>query len=442
MQSYKSFSEVYNVILEHGYSAVAGGAIVYNEQMEDILKQDWEKLLLDRFSKYHIIDGYFLNKEQFIERAVKDETQRMQGVIDLLAFDTKFLRNRRQQLEENLRIASTSVGIARKQYSYDFKLKPDFWMRLDTINNEVKKSKSEFNVWFRYYQNLLDENQVNYESLDLKGWFNVHQPYVSARTLELLFVMKHLPYFINLMSEQEIISDLPVFMFWDQGYEHAPSIVQVCIDNARKEFGERLILITGENILNYVSIPTYIEKIRTTKRAFFSDWLRVSLLVKFGGIWLDSTVLVTEGLSDLIESNRTSDGILVHSFGADKYQMSSWFLVAYQKNNYIFQILKKCLDMYVVEYDFIGEYFIFHSFTKALAQLDSNFHKIWTTSPHLKSQNGLELEKHIYENWYDIELEAILDKSKVHKLSYHAYKEDHMSTKSLWNEILRRKGIS
>lgn len=435
MRSYLSFKAVYDALLTDGYSAVEKGAIIANGEIEKVLKNDWQRLLFQRLVKYKIIDGWYTKSfTEFHTVEVKDELERAKGVVQLLSFDTKFLREEKQKYK-----TLSNIEVARQQMSYNFQLKKDFWKKLTDIEHIAKENSNNFVEAFHKYKDLIEDNQLDFKNLDLKGWFNIHQKDIVARTFELLFVIKNLSYLTQDIKDSENIDveSLPVFMFWDQGYNEAPEIVKMTINKAREEFGDRLILLTQSNINDYIDIPEYVKKIRNTKRAFFSDWLRVNLLAKHGGIWLDSTVLVTHGLSKIITSVNSFDGILIQTFGTDKFQMSNWFLVAYQKNNYIFQVIKKLLDLYHSQYDFYEEYFMFHSFMKALAQIDRKFNSIWLLNNHLDSKNGLALEKHIYDDYTVVDFNSILKKSSIHKLSYHAYDKNRLNEKSVYNYVLK-----
>lgn len=86
---------------------------------------------------------------------------------------------------------------------------------------------------------------------------------------------------------------------WWQGIEEAPDLIKACINSQKKYLPKdtELIIITQDNYCDYVDFPQWIfDKIEDGKLTLttFSDVLRASLLYKFGGIWLDSTILLTE----------------------------------------------------------------------------------------------------------------------------------------------------
>ncbi len=84
-----------------------------------------------------------------------------------------------------------------------------------------------------------------------------------------------------------------VWVCWWQGEEQAPAIVKRCIASIRKSFSNhKVILITEENYNQFVTFPDWIEEKRKKgiiSRTHFSDLLRLELLTKYGGIWVDST---------------------------------------------------------------------------------------------------------------------------------------------------------
>ena len=80
-----------------------------------------------------------------------------------------------------------------------------------------------------------------------------------------------------------------------------PPVVRSCYKSVLKNAEKHpVILITENNITEYVDIPQYIyEKIREKKMTLthFSDILRENLLYKHGGIWMDATIYMTAPFS-------------------------------------------------------------------------------------------------------------------------------------------------
>ena len=79
-----------------------------------------------------------------------------------------------------------------------------------------------------------------------------------------------------------------------QGYDDAPELVQKCIDSIKKSTQHPVYLIERENVTQYTDFPDYImEKYEKgiITNAQFSDILRMNLLSRHGGLWIDATVL-------------------------------------------------------------------------------------------------------------------------------------------------------
>lgn len=95
---------------------------------------------------------------------------------------------------------------------------------------------------------------------------------------------------------EPITETSPIWTCWWQGENAMPDIVKACY-NAMHRFsdGHPVILITEKNYQDYVELPEHIlKKLREKKITLthLSDILRVMLLKKHGGIWMDGTLLI------------------------------------------------------------------------------------------------------------------------------------------------------
>lgn len=90
-----------------------------------------------------------------------------------------------------------------------------------------------------------------------------------------------------------------VWVCWWQGADQAPDLVKACINSQKRYLPDEaeLVIITQDNYRDYVDFPQWLlDKVddgRVTLTTF-SDIIRASLLYKYGGVWLDSTILLTE----------------------------------------------------------------------------------------------------------------------------------------------------
>ena len=97
-----------------------------------------------------------------------------------------------------------------------------------------------------------------------------------------------------------------IWTIWWQGEENAPEVVKSCLASMRRHCGNReLKVITKENFRDYIEIPEYILKkvddglITLTH---LSDILRMYLLHRYGGLWLDATIFVMKKIPEEVFS--------------------------------------------------------------------------------------------------------------------------------------------
>ena len=99
-----------------------------------------------------------------------------------------------------------------------------------------------------------------------------------------------------------------IWICWFQGMENAPDLVKSCYKSVKREFPDyKITVLTAQTIQQYVTIPEeilYKWNKGIINNANFSDVLRVEILSKYGGIWLDATVYCTGStIKELIEKN-------------------------------------------------------------------------------------------------------------------------------------------
>ena len=96
---------------------------------------------------------------------------------------------------------------------------------------------------------------------------------------------------------KDLIPPKIIWWCWLQGEENAPAICKACLASIRHHLPDYDVrVITKENMFDWVSPSKHImekyEKgiIDNTK---LSNIIRTLLMVEYGGVWMDSTVLVT-----------------------------------------------------------------------------------------------------------------------------------------------------
>lgn len=95
----------------------------------------------------------------------------------------------------------------------------------------------------------------------------------------------------------------PIWIYWDQGMENAPDLVRKCYHSVLRYHSEKVILLTNENVENFIQMPDHIqEKLETGSipLAVYTDLMRVALIAHYGGTWIDATVYLTSPIPDEI----------------------------------------------------------------------------------------------------------------------------------------------
>lgn len=217
-----------------------------------------------------------------------------------------------------------------------------------------------------------------------------------------------------------------VWFFWMQGLEEAPDVVKACLESLKKNLADRdIIVLNRSNICDYVSLPDFIiskhEK-NIISHAKFSDLLRLELLIKYGGTWIDSTVYCSDAHyphelfdSDLFVFQKIRKGTI--DFGG----LSNWFISSCT-NNVILLILRDMLYEYWKRYDCDVNYFIFHLFFCMIAE----YHQEEIANMP-KQSNGypLALGSRLTEQYDEVWYEKLCSYTSFHKLTYKLNRKAH-----------------
>ena len=88
-----------------------------------------------------------------------------------------------------------------------------------------------------------------------------------------------------------------IWILWLDGLDSAPEVVKACVRSVTEHFPDKKVhILTEDNYREYVTFPPFIqEKIDSgvISKTHMSDLLRLELLIRYGGTWLDSTVFCT-----------------------------------------------------------------------------------------------------------------------------------------------------
>ena len=153
----------------------------------------------------------------------------------------------------------------------------------------------------------------------------------------------------------------PIWVCWWTGLDSAPKLVRQCVKSIRTRACDHpVILITENNVSEYLNIPAYItEKHQSGAMgmAQLSDYLRIALLDKYGGLWLDSTIFCAYDIPEEFFSYPffTCKSPYRESGYISQYRWTA-FCMGGWKGNIVFRYLREGFEKYWLDNDYQIDY--------------------------------------------------------------------------------------
>ena len=131
-----------------------------------------------------------------------------------------------------------------------------------------------------------------------------------------------------------------VWTFWDKN-ELPPLIEDIKQNNARKLNGWDIKYLIGTDIDKYISKEEYPRKFETLSIQHKADWMRLILLKKYGGVWMDASIIVNENkalntlYNDSVSINSQFTGFSYKTYESNtkskrgiSLYIENWFIMA------------------------------------------------------------------------------------------------------------------
>ena len=184
---------------------------------------------------------------------------------------------------------------------------------LHKISDKLKRN-------YRIYSEALDKGKIMGFGYTLLLWKNHTKFLLRMRNPEFRFaevdkvvdfMEKQFGTFVDQYKEQLIynydilIDDSwrqnKIWVFWNNP-DSMPLMVQSCIDRIRQmSNGHEVVILTEGNLKDYIDFePVVWRKYKEGKitRTHLSDFIRVAVLYRYGGVYFDSTIYPTRPLDD------------------------------------------------------------------------------------------------------------------------------------------------
>lgn len=243
-------------------------------------------------------------------------------------------------------------------------------------------------------------------------------------------------------SISSVNSNSKVWFCWLQGMDTAPEMVKLCYESICRYLPEREVVVIDEwNYHEYIEVPEYIErKYREgiIPAALFSDILRLELLIKYGGTWIDSTVLMSNPKA--LTKTKWLDEVMDAELFMFQYYtrenrfagIGNWFITA-RAGHCVLKTVRDTLYEYWRRYDCVVDYYIFHRVMGWIAEerpeVITNMPRRWAVpSLYLRDRLAMDFDE---DFWKELTNHVCL-----HKLNYRKEKEAKANGLSFWNKIL------
>lgn len=232
-----------------------------------------------------------------------------------------------------------------------------------------------------------------------------------------------------------------VWFCWFQGLKNAPGLVQRCYRSLKDNlYDKEIILITAENMMEYVELPDFIlEKWRAgiITHTHMTDLLRLELLIRHGGMWVDATVLCTGMSEEIPEYYFDSDLFLYQCLkpGRDGHSayISSW-LISAKTNNRILMAARYLCYAYWKEQKEMLDYFLLHDFMSIVLEYYAkdwmNIVPVDNAAPHI-------LLLRLFDEYDERIWKAVKEQTPFHKLSYKLGEEKLKMKNTYYSKIIQ-----
>ena len=229
-----------------------------------------------------------------------------------------------------------------------------------------------------------------------------------------------------------------IWQCWFQGKENMPPIVQKCTQSVSKYHKDRVIFLDDNNIKDYIELPEYIldkYKKGIIPHANFSDILRLSLLAKYGGCWVDSTIYLTGEIpqdilsADFFSFQSIYTPLLKNIHNLDDYKMynnylnkiinfeSPYFIEAKAGNEIINGVLSLFLEYWKYE-NSVKDYLMIDKFFVLTLLHNEKYKNMFLNMPTYYIENVLIMPRAQFERFDENLFNQIKTKSSVHKMSH------------------------
>lgn len=240
-------------------------------------------------------------------------------------------------------------------------------------------------------------------------------------------------------QQKEQKSSNKVWVCWFQGMDAAPELVQRCYRSLQENLKDReIVVLTEDNYREYVQLPAHIEKKAAAgiiPPAQFSDLIRLELLIRHGGTWIDATVFCSDSNIPgyMLDSELFMFQTLKPGLDGHASCVSNWFISAHT-NHPILLLTQALLYEYWRNHNDLIDYFIFHDFFQIATEY---YPEEWDKVIPFSSATPHILLLRLFEEYDETIWNATCAMTPFHKLSYKFDKEQFALPNTYYQVLLK-----
>lgn len=218
-----------------------------------------------------------------------------------------------------------------------------------------------------------------------------------------------------------------IWVCWWQGEEQMPEVVKLCYKSLQKHAnGHPIHLITKSNYKKYVEMPQWVlDKFEADiiSITHFSDLLRLTLLSRYGGLWMDATLYLTGDLPKRIPYFFTLKSKATGDEFVSKYRWSGYCIGGAVDNPLFSEAYILLLLQYWRDHDKLINYYILDYVFDLLYVYNEHIKKIIDDNPY-NNPDMMFLVSHLNLPYNEDEWTNVCENTYIHKLSWkQSYKE-------------------
>ncbi len=231
-----------------------------------------------------------------------------------------------------------------------------------------------------------------------------------------------------------------IWTLWWQGEESAPPLIKKCFEEMKRNAnGAEVVILTKDNYKNYIELPDYILEKREKDYISFaqlSDIFRFTLLEKYGGLWLDSTVYTSQPIPEAYFSyNFFSQHTHWKETCFVQHNLYHGFIIGAKPHSKLVSFVKEMFFEYWKKHDTLVDYLMI-DYLLMLAYEEFPDIKEEIDSLPYSSERLYDLVSMLNKPYNEKELEKLKEECIFSKLDWHRkYKERIQNSPTLYAHL-------